>query len=93
MHEPLLTLGVPTPLFLAVAIILEARRNIGIVTLWPKELDYMIFGCEIPVSDNQSDPRNMIFRVLEQVQLQLYGSKKQESSRESPVVEKIEIKA
>jgi hypothetical protein len=48
VHEPLLTLGVPTPLFLAVAIILEARRTVGIVDLWPKELDYMIFGCEIP---------------------------------------------
>ena len=67
VHEPLLTLGVPTPLFLAVAIILEARRTIGIIDLWPKELDYMIFGCEIPQNEDQSDPKNMIFRVLEQV--------------------------
>jgi hypothetical protein len=45
--EPLLTLGVPTPLFLAVAVILEARRTVKIVHLWPVELDLMIFGCEI----------------------------------------------
>lgn len=77
--EPLLTLGVPTPLFLAVAIILEARRYLGIVNIWPRELDLMLFGCEIPISQEKSDPRNMIFRVLEQVQILLYGSKKEES--------------
>jgi hypothetical protein len=52
VHEPLLTLGVPTPQFLAVAIILEARRTVGIVNLWPVELDFMIYGCEIPHSDH-----------------------------------------
>jgi len=65
IHEPLLTLGVPTPLFLAVAIVLEARRTVGIIDLWPRELDLMLFGCEIPRSQEHSDPRNMIFRVLE----------------------------
>jgi hypothetical protein len=67
IYEPLLTLGVPTPLFLAVAIILEARRTVGITKLWPVELDYMLFGCEIPYSNDPSDPRNMIQKVLEQV--------------------------
>jgi hypothetical protein len=65
IYEPLLTLGVPTPLFLAVAIVLEARRTVGIINLWPRELDLMLFGCEIPRSEQHSDPRNMIFRVLE----------------------------
>ena len=67
VREPVLTLGVPTPLFLAVAIILDARRNVGILELWPEELDLMLFGCRINHTNEDSNPRTMILKVLEQI--------------------------
>jgi hypothetical protein len=53
----------------------------------------MIYGCEIPHSDKPINPKSMIMKVLEQVQLHLYGqSKKQEEEKEEEVeTERIEL--
>jgi hypothetical protein len=57
IYDPLLTLGDSSALDLAVAIILEARRNIGLKNLWPQELDLVLYGCKIEPLSEQEDSK------------------------------------
>lgn len=67
IYDAKLTLSQPAPLFLAIAMILEARRNVGIIEIWPKEMDYLTYGYKL------TEQKNVIIKFLEEVQISLYG--------------------
>jgi hypothetical protein len=73
VYDPHLTLGVPNTAYLSISIILEARRNIGVVQLWPEELDLLVYGCRVGPIGGAEDPRTMIFTVLDALQQSIYG--------------------
>ena len=70
------------------AIVLEARKIVGIKSLWSSELELLLFGCNLSKTMGQNygkeDPRYEIDNILEQIQLCIYGeikSKKRQSEQ------------
>jgi hypothetical protein len=45
IYDPALSVGV-SPLYLTIAILLQARKQSQLTPIWPEELDLMIFGCK-----------------------------------------------
>ena len=67
------------PLYVCIAIVIEARRSSGALTLWPNELDFLVFGEQ--AGEMEEKVKLKIFETFLKVQLSVHKEIKIDNHR------------